>query len=416
MTGTGAEPRSPTAMAAWVGPVVAILVLQTIAAFLTRVMPTVGPALLVDIGSAESAVGYLVAATQAGSMLVLLFGMHAVRTAGSIRAMQIALGLGAASFALMIHPALATAVAASVALGLGHGVATPAGSDVLQRFTPPNRRNLLFSIKQAGVPLGGVIAGVTLPWVVDGAGWRTALVATAVCVIVCVLLVMPLRRHADRPADGPAEPPAAMRPSIAALLAQPIRSLASLSSERTLWRLSWAGALLATAQSCWIAFSVTYLTSKVGLSLTTAGMIFAIMQATGVAGRIGLGWLSDLQKSGLPVMRGAALASALTMVLLAMTSASWPLWSLILLAAAGGISASGWNGVQIAEIAHRSPIHLVRETATGSTILIFISNILAPILFTAFVSATDRFDIAFYAVAAVSLASLTCLFVPDADP
>ena len=50
------------------------------------------------------------------------------------------------------------ALLASVLIGLSNGTANPAGSEVLQRFTPPAHRNFVFSIKQAGVPLGGVIA------------------------------------------------------------------------------------------------------------------------------------------------------------------------------------------------------------------------------------------------------------------
>ena len=38
-------------------------------------------------------------------------------------------------------------------------MSSPAGSEILQRFSPPPIRNLVFSIKQTGVPLGGVLAG-----------------------------------------------------------------------------------------------------------------------------------------------------------------------------------------------------------------------------------------------------------------
>ena len=74
---------------------------------------------------------------------------------------------------------------------------------------------------------------------------------------------------------------------------------------------------------------------------------------------------------------------------------------------------SGWNGVQIAEVARRSPRHLVGETAAGSVILVFLSNMLAPIAFAAFVAATGRFDVAFVIAGACSLLCLPLLWGID---
>ena len=51
-----------------------------------------------------------------------------------------------------------------------------------------------------------------------------------------------------------------------------------------------------------------------------------------------------------------------------------------------GIAVSGWNGVQIAEVARRSPPELIGETAAGSVILIFMANMLTPVAFAAFVA------------------------------
>ena len=71
------------------------------------------------------------------------------------------------------------ALLASALIGFSNAAANPAGAEVLQRFTPDARRNLVFSIKQAGVPLGGVIAGLAIPPLIEAFGWRTALVIAA---------------------------------------------------------------------------------------------------------------------------------------------------------------------------------------------------------------------------------------------
>src|SRR6185437_4216275 len=87
----------------------------------------------------------------------------------------------------------------------------------------------------------------------------------------------------------------------------------------------------------------------------------------------------------------------------------WPLGALMGLAALAGLSVSGWNGVQIAEVARRSPPALIGETAAGSVILIYASNMFGPIGFAAFVALTGRFDVAFMISGAITLACLPLL-------
>ena len=85
----------------------------------------------------------------------------------------------------------------------------------------------------------------------------------------------------------------------------------------------------------------------------------------------------------------------------------------MLLAAFAGISVSGWNGVQIAEVAHRSPPALIGETAAGSVILIYGSNMLGPVGFATLVALTGRFDVAFMVSGAFSLICLPLLYGID---
>src|SRR3546814_20999467 len=90
--------------------------------------------------------------------------------------------------ALFLHSSVSIALLACFLMGLSNGTANPAGSEVLQRYSPPGKRNLIFSIKQAGVPLGGVIAGLAIPAMVISVGWRAALFACAILVVVPTLL------------------------------------------------------------------------------------------------------------------------------------------------------------------------------------------------------------------------------------
>src|SRR5690606_31871050 len=125
--------------------------------------------------------------------------------------------------------------------------------------------------------------------------------------------------------------------------------------------------------------------------------------------RIVLGWLSDYMHSATVTLSVAAIFSAATTALLGLTSPQWPLWSIILLALVAGGTAASWNGVQIAEVARRSPPNMIAETAAGSAILISLVNIVAPSALAMSVAASGRYDIPFLCAGACSLLVLVCL-------
>jgi hypothetical protein len=100
--------------------------------------------------------------------------------------------------------------------------------------------------------------------------------------------------------------------------------------------------------------------------------------------------------------------------LLGQSSSTWPLWTIVLLAFIAGCSVASWNGVQIAEVARLSPPELISETASGSSVLINISNMVIPTAFAVFVSMSGRYDYAFMAAGVCSL--LVLPFLPRNEP
>ncbi|TCT07290.1 MFS transporter [Paralcaligenes ureilyticus] len=394
---------------AWAVPVIAILVLQTTTSFLTRLIPIAFPAMMEPLGWDGSWIGYLTAATTIGALFILIVGTTLIRQIGGIRAVQLGLLIGAASVVLFFFPSLILALIASFMIGLSYGTASPAGSEVLQRFSPPESRNLVFSIKQAGVPLGGVIAGLAIPPLIDIAGWRIALLVAALLVVVTTCLTWRLHGRVDEPAARAKTYTWPNRHTIRNL-GIPLKALARGPG---LPKLATVGFLLATTQSCWFTFMVIYLVDDLHYSLSLAGVVFAIMQAAGVAGRIALGWFADRIGSAPLTLTITAVGSALTTLLLGFSTEAWPLWAMILLSAAAGATAASWNGVQIAEVARRSPPELVGETAAGSSIVVYLANMVAPVAFAAFVAITGRFDHAFVAIAVFSLLSIVFLIGLD---
>lgn len=147
----------------WVTALVTMVAVQMATAFLSRIPPTLAPALAAERGWSDAVVGYLASMNTLGSILFLALGAPFLRRLGSVRSLQSGLILGVVGLTLLLPPFSAMAAMASLLIGVGYGPSSPAGNDVLHRTASPQRRAMIFSIKQAGVPLGGIIAGLVLP-------------------------------------------------------------------------------------------------------------------------------------------------------------------------------------------------------------------------------------------------------------
>lgn len=388
----------------WVAAVAAMMLLQGVSAFLNASIPTLAPILTLELGWPSTMVGYLVAFSMAGAIVFLCSGSPLVRGAGSIRAVQIGLLLGVAGVALLPLSFAAAPFVASVMIGLAYGPATPAGSDVLMRYSPVRHRSLIFSLKQAGVPLGTAAAGLALPAVAAQFGWHAALIAIMAVLAGTVLLVQTVRPRVDATRD-----PSQLRLDLFLSLANVRQPFAALAAGPGLRRIALAGGFLAMTQGAWNAFLMTYLVVALQYPPVRAGIVLAAMHATGAVGRIALGWLADRVGSGLVVTRLAAATSALTTLALGLARPDWPFVAVLAIAMAGGVTVSGWNGVQLAEIARRAPRRLVGEASAGGTVFVFMGFVTGPTLFATLLASTGRYDVACFAIAAMPVLALAAV-------
>lgn len=398
----------PAAAPAWQAALATMVAVQMATAFLSRIPPTLAPTLAAERGWSDAVVGYLASLNTLGSILFLALGAPVLHRLGSVRALQCGLGLGILGLALFLPPWTIAAGAAALLIGLGYGPSSPAGNDVLHRTAPPGRRGIIFSIKQAGVPLGGVVAGLGLPPLATAFGWRAALTASALFVVAVILLVQPMRGPLDTDRDR------SQRLGLGTLLSVTnlLTPLAALTASSTLFRLAAAGACLAIGQGIWFAYLMTFAVSFMGYGLEAAGLVFAIMQATSVAGRIFLGWLADHWGSPRRLLAHVGLASGLTSLALAAGDPQWSYGALCGLAAVAGITVSSWNGVQLAEIARACPPQLVREASAAATLVIFLGYVVAPSAFALMLTFVPRFDLGF---AFCALAGVACFAVTPKD-
>ncbi|MCO6418495.1 MFS transporter [Siccirubricoccus sp. KC 17139] len=386
----------PPSTPAWVAPLAATLLMQAVASGLCQTLPVIAPLLTAEAGLAPESIGPLTAVTAAGTVLFLLFGGAILARFGPVRALQIGTSIALAGLLLTGFGTKLALLAASLLLGIGYGPTPPAGSRILAATVPPRHRTLIFSVKQAGAPLGGSLAGLLAAPVAAAWGWLAAVLLAAAVAAVALLAIQPVRARLDAERErSRAVSPAALfgRGNLAA----PFRAL---RADRMLLPLSLLGLAFAVTQGCLFTFCVSWLVETHGLGLVAAGSVFAVLQGTGIFARILLGWLADRTGQAARNLAWQAYAAALCVVALVLLPADAGMpWLMLLAVLNGGLCAS-WNGIVMAEIARLAPPEHISDATSGSTLLVFCGYIAGPAGFYALVRASGGWDWPFLLVAA----------------
>lgn len=345
--------------------------IQAMVSMAVLTVPAVAPAVAQALGVSAATTGIYIALVYVGAILASLMAGQCVARYGSIRVSQGGLLLCAAGLALSVLPSVPAVAAGALLIGLGYGPITPASSHLLAVTTPPHRAALIFSIKQTGVPLGGVMAGAIVPTLVLGAGITWGLLAVALACVACALLSQPLRREYD--ADRRPDAPLAMRS-----LTGPLRMVFGHPALKRLAALSF---VFSAVQLCLATYIVTHLHTSLAYSLVAAGLALSVAQAGGVAGRILWGWLADRFLGARRTLMLLAAMMALCTAATGLLPASAPLGLVLVLLAAFGASATGWNGVYLAEVARLAPPGMAGTATGGSLSVTFFGVVLGPAAF-----------------------------------
>lgn len=394
-------------IAAWVAALGATLLMQTMASFMTQSLPVIGPMLTTSFGLAPETIGNLSALNAFGTVFFLAFGGPVLARLGPVRMLQVGAAMAAAGLLAVWVGTIPALVVSALLLGLGYGPMPPAGSRILAATAPPGHRTLIFSVKQAGAPAGGMLAGLITAPVAQAFGWQVALAVCAVTACLSALSIQPLRQTLDAERD-PARsvhPQSLFAPRT---LIAPYRAL-GLSPELPL--LTLLAVSFSLVQGCLFSFTVTWLVEVHGLSLIAAGNAYAAMQAAGVFARIALGWFAD--RTGRPsvnlTMQGFVAAAV------ALLFANLPVGTsagvIAACAALAGFFGASWNGIYLAEVARLVPRAQVSEATSGSTLFTFLGYVFGPALFAQAVRASGGWALPMDAIA-IQLAVVAALATP----
>jgi sugar phosphate permease len=346
-------------------------------------LPSLGPAVRGEYGLSLGEVGLAFAAVTGGGMLTLVPWGALTDRIGE-RPVMVA-GLAGSGLALVVaayastYPALLAGLLGAGMLGAS---ATGASGRAVMGWFARSERGFALGIRQMALPLGGALASLTLPSLVDAHGLRAAFIALAGLSFTAAAAAGLLMRD---PPPAPARAPAPPAPP-------PTR-------DRRLWRLGAGGALLVCAQASMLGFIVLFLHDARGVSAPTAAAALGALQLVGAGVRIVAGRRSD--REGLRIAPMRRIAARNTALLAAVgLLAGGPGAVLYPVLAVAGVSTMSWNGLAFTAAAEISGRARAGTAMSLQNTIISVGGVLAPTAFGVLVEATSW--TAAYAVLAVA--------------
>ena len=380
-----------------------MLLTQIAAAMALATVPVLATEIARDSGVPASAVGAYSALVFGAAMFSSAASGALIARLGALRANQLVVAASGLALLVTLPASLPAIVLGALMVGAGYGPNTPTGSHLLASVTPPQRRGVVYSIKQSGAQIGAMLAGLVLPWVAVSAGWRSALVTATVLIVVTAAAVTPLQRMLPgMPARGGSPSRPSVRAAMRAVLATP-----------ALRRLTAAAFVLMALHAAFQTFTVAFLVEHVGLALTTAGGLFALLAGAGSVARIVLGWAADRLAPPRTVLIATSVAGAAACALFATFDAAWSPAAMAITCVLAGAASAGWYGVFLAEVARQAPAQRVGLATGGALFFVYSSIVAGPLAFSALVTVTASWPTALATMAGVTLlATVNLLRMP----
>jgi len=354
-------------------------------------LPSLAPALRSEFGLSLGEVGLAFAAVTAGGMVTLVPWGALTDRIGERPVM--ASGLAGCAAALVgaalstTYPAL---LAALLVAGMFGSSATGASGRAVMGWFARTERGFALGIRQMALPLGGAVASLTLPSLIDAQGLDAAFVALAGLSLTAAIASVALMRD---PPPAPNRRPALDRPP-------PTRDI-------RLWRLGAGGALLVCAQASMLGFIVLFLHDARDVGAATAAAALGALQIVGALVRIVAGRRSD--REGLRIAPMRRIAARNTALLAAVGAlATGPGVLLYPLLAVAAISTMSWNGLAFTAAAEISGHARAGTAMSLQNTLISVGGVLAPSAFGVLVEATS-WTAAYVVLALAPLAAFAVL-------
>lgn len=391
MTQTPGTAHRPASQRPWLALVTSMAV-QILASLALVSAGVLAPVVAPQIGLHPDQVGLFVGT---GYLVAMLSGIATGPWVGRLGAA----GLSQWLLGLLVLGALAVSsgmplliLLGAALIGVTNGMSNPASAELLGRHAPTNATGSFFALKQTSVPVGIGLGGLLLPLGLVTVGWQASMwIMAAVCLLLALV----------------------MAPTVGVLDAGRRRDLAMTGARDTLraaWRLPALRRLglmslaYAMGQQAFLAFVVSMLTLRHGLSLPVAAGLLSASQVACSFMRIGLGPVADRWVPPHKLLVWVGAGTSLGCLALAWMPTSAGVAGLTFVVVACGAMAMGWNGLFFAELVRRVPREQVAAAAGGTQFFTFLGAMIGPVVFGGLLQAGASYQ-AVYSLYAVIVAA-----------
>ena len=388
-----------------IAAVVAMLFQQALSTMSALTVPVLAPAIIAELGFEPRLIGRFTFVVYLCAMISSLLSGSVILRYGAMRTSQVCMVFFATGLLVASPGTLWLFIAAAVLIGLGGGPSTPASSHLIARHSPAAYAPLFFSIKQTGVPLGAGAAGVLIPFYLGLFGWRGAIVAAAVMTFAFILVLQPLRARLD------SDRTPGRKWSLGDLRA----TYSGIKGDPYLRELTMASFVFTGVQLIFFAYFVTYLTQGLGYSISSAGLLLAISQGAAMVARVFWGWVGSTLVPPRLLLGVLGIAMAVISAIIGAFTPDWPVILVGAVAVSFGLTASGYQGLLLAETARVAPIGMAGVITGGVAFAAYSGMMVFPVLYGETLGATGSYAYGFYAIA-VATAAVAVLFFKPAAP
>ncbi|SEL40768.1 CynX/NimT family MFS transporter [Nitrosovibrio tenuis] len=296
---------------------------------------TLGPLLGSDLRFGPASLGYLVMSSFGVAAVLSLWAGAFVDRIGSRNALIVLFSTIASAFTWIASVESYYGLIGATALcGIAQALANPVTNLLIAQQVPPAKKAKIVGLKQSGVQLAALFAGLVLPGIAFEYGWRTAF-AMVVPVAILFALTAPFVTPKTHPGTG--------------------RGFTFFPPNSFLLRLMGIQFCVGVSLSAFVTFLPTFAIQH-GMPLSLAGTLIAVLGVMGMCSRIVLTPMGAKFKDESLLLLLLIAIAACSMGVMMLTDAEnhWRLW----VGAVGvGLTAVGTNAIAMSM--------LIRDAAFG---------------------------------------------------
>lgn len=348
-----------------------------------------GPQLMADLNLSRERLGWLTTSAFGLAALLSPWAGNWVQRMGSRCGLQTLFLLVALSFTLVaLLPGFGGIMVALLFCGAAQALANPATNQAIAQAVPAKRRAAVVGLKQSGVQASALVAGLVLPSLALGLGWRGAF---AVWVPVALLLACLSTRLIPHQLIGPGRPRSFRvdRPNCRLVMLMAIQFCAGL------------------ALSSFITFLGVH-AHQLGVSAQLIGVMVTAFGVMGILSRLLLTPIGPRLRDETVLLCTLFLlaVAALLVMQLAGPDRYWPLWVGVL-GMGGTVVAT--NAVAMSMLLRDPRFGLPASTAGMLSLGFFGGGAVGPPLFGALLALPGGFSVAWlFLLGSLVAASLLC--------